>query len=276
MEENKTPNESMSPIPPPPSSDGHQYHDDSYSRSHNFDGDSRYGAKVSLDDSAIPQYSQEYYPSLRTTGSHGSFSRRSLDDSNYIDARMNRLIQSESAIREEMFRECTFRPKIKGLPTAYGPMKEHGTPFITRSEKWAREKEQHKQVKKRLIEQSRVKDCTFKPQISKNSSLAIKEIRGESPPEKANDRLYASYKVMLEEKERKRQFQAVNEERIEELECTFHPILETRENPAFQHVNPKFSMDTSSKKEKEKQNLEEKYYKDFTFTPKVITAFNIY
>lgn len=272
MEENKTPNESMSPIPPPPSGEEHHhYHDDSY-RSH-YEHDSRYGARVSMDDSGLPHYGQEYpyqTQTLKRSGSHGSLSRRSLDDSNFVDARVQKLIQTESAIREEMFRDCTFRPKIKGLPTAYGPMKEFGTPFITRSEKWAREKEQQKQLKKKLVEQSRVKDCTFKPQISRNSALAIKEVRGDSPPEKANDRLYASYKLMLEQKERMREDHAINEERIEELECTFHPILETRENPAYQHVGPKFSQQgVVERKQSERKSLEEKYYKDFTFTPKV-------
>lgn len=224
-----------------------------------------------MDDSGLPHYGQEYpYQTLKRSGSHGSLSRRSLDDSNFVDARVQKLIQTESAIREEMFRDCTFRPKIKGLPTAYGPMKEFGTPFITRSEKWAREKEQQKQLKKKLVEQSRVKDCTFKPQISRNSALAIKEVRGDSPPEKANDRLYASYKLMLEQKERMREDHAINEERIEELECTFHPILETRENPAYQHVGPKFSQQgVVERKQSERKSLEEKYYKDFTFTPKV-------
>ena len=38
----------------------------------------------------------------------------------YTDARSNRMLQNEAMIREEMFRECTFRPKIKELPSTYG------------------------------------------------------------------------------------------------------------------------------------------------------------
>ena len=30
------------------------------------------------------------------------------------------MVQNEALIREEMFRECTFRPRIKELPSAYG------------------------------------------------------------------------------------------------------------------------------------------------------------
>jgi hypothetical protein len=262
MEENKTANESMSPIPPPLSGD-HSY------LSHNYSSDNRYGTKFSMDDSALPQYSQEYYPTLSRTGSHGSFSRHSLDDSNYIDARMQKLIQSEAAIREEMFRECTFRPKIKGLPTTYGPMKEHGTPFIVRSQKWIESTEKNMKKKSKAVEESMLRDCTFRPRINSNSASAIKEIRGDSPSEKANDRLFVSYKIMQEQKERMRKDHIINEERLEELECTFQPILETRENPAFQHVNPKFLLDQTARKLKDKQNLDEKYYKDFTFTPKV-------
>lgn len=38
----------------------------------------------------------------------------------FTDARSNRMVQNEALIREEMFRECTFRPKIKELPSSYG------------------------------------------------------------------------------------------------------------------------------------------------------------
>ena len=49
-----------------------------------------------------------------------------INDSMYVytDARSNRMIQNEAAIREEMFRECTFQPKIKDLPSAYGVGKD--------------------------------------------------------------------------------------------------------------------------------------------------------
>ena len=60
--------------------------------------------------------------------SNNSNNNRYQDNSDsmyvYTDARSNRMIQNEAAIREEMFRECTFQPKIKELPSAYGVGKD--------------------------------------------------------------------------------------------------------------------------------------------------------
>lgn len=284
MEEVKSQqNDSPSPVPPPPFEESN-YPAGSYDHNNSGNYDSRFmshsGTKMSQDDSALsPQYrdTNDSYPSLRRVASHGSFSRRSFDESNYIDARMHKLIQSEAAVREEMFRDCTFHPKIKGLPTVYGPLKEHGTPFVDRVIKWNKEKELEKKKKVALAVESQMKDCTFKPKISKHSSAAIKEIRGESSPDRANGRLYYSHKAMLEAKERTRKEEQDKEERENDIECTFQPVLETRDNPAFQHINPKFKQPhiQESLKEKKKQ-LEEKYYKGFTFTPKVSVVQHAY
>ena len=46
--------------------------------------------------------------------------RYSRNETFFSDARSNRMVQNEALIREEMFRECTFRPRIKELPSAYG------------------------------------------------------------------------------------------------------------------------------------------------------------
>jgi hypothetical protein len=46
--------------------------------------------------------------------------------------RMNRIAHAEVAIRQEMFKECTFRPQIKQLPGSYGTLKDTGTQFLDR------------------------------------------------------------------------------------------------------------------------------------------------
>eukprot|EP01031_Cornospumella_fuschlensis_P048885 gene48885-59860_t len=102
--------------------------------------------KISLDDSALDGYREapESYPSLKRAHSQSNMSRRSFGsyEELFSDPRLQRLQQAEASIRREMFKECTFRPAIKNLPAQYGPLKETGTPFVTRMEKWKKEKEQ--------------------------------------------------------------------------------------------------------------------------------------
>lgn len=107
--------------PPHSAIHGHQHHDQ---------------IKISLDDSALDGYrdAPESYPSLKRAHSQSNVSRRSFGsyDELFSDPRLQRLQQAEASIRREMFKECTFRPAIKNLPAQYGPLKETGTPFVTR------------------------------------------------------------------------------------------------------------------------------------------------
>ena len=50
-----------------------------------------------------------------------------------------------------MFKECTFRPQIKQLPSSYGGMKDNGAPFHTRVTKWSRDKEAEIRKKTALV-----------------------------------------------------------------------------------------------------------------------------
>lgn len=286
MEESKfgsSRDESSSPMPPPPpTADGEDYGAQNIQMQPSS-GSSKHGqtsgARVSLDDSAMYNYrdGSDAYPTLRKVSSpNDSYSRRSFDDSNFFDARMQKLASTETAIREEMFRECTFRPKIKGLPSAYGPLKETGTPFVVRVNNWQRKKEQQQKVKQELIEKSETSVCTFQPKISRNSSLAIKEIRGESP-DKATDRLYSAHKVIVEQREKLREEELMKEEKVIEMECTFHPQLQTRDHPSFQHVQSKFRYSTPNNHGPgSKSALEKRVYNDFTFTPKVQLFYHAY
>ena len=70
-----------------------------------------------------------YYYDVHNSDQSNGYELNSNDDNRYSrygndmffsDARSNRMVQNEALIREEMFRECTFRPRIKELPSAYG------------------------------------------------------------------------------------------------------------------------------------------------------------
>ena len=102
--------------------------------------------------------------------SNSYFTRRSADDSLVADARTNRIAQTEAAIRHEMFKDCTFRPRIKDLPSHYGTTREDEGEFYDRVTKWQKEKDAEGERRHNLAEKSLVEDCTFKPKINRNSS----------------------------------------------------------------------------------------------------------
>ncbi len=234
--------------------------------------------RMSVDDSAIENYRDnhsESYPTLRRVSSQNShFSPKSYDDSYYADARMQKIAQAEADIRNEMFKDCTFRPKIKNLPSAYGPLKENGTPFVTRVMKWQKEKEMDLQNKMQISVKNIDDQCSFQPKINKNSVLAMTEIRGESP-ETANDRLFKSYLTITEQRQKLVEEICMREERQLARECTFKPQLITKGKSPFDHVPSKVHRDLDPHnpflKQKEKMKEEKKNIisKECTFTPKV-------
>ena len=60
-----------------------------------------------------------------------------------------------------MFKECTFRPNIKPLPSSYGAMKDSGTPFHLRVSKWSKEKEAEVRKKMLMMEKNEVAEVIF-------------------------------------------------------------------------------------------------------------------
>jgi len=88
----------------------------------NFSDGSLYHQPMSMDDHYISnnrEYDSEsndhHSPGSRSKGSILSkMVHRSMDDSAVSDLRMSRLAQAEAAMRQEIFKECTFRPQIKG------------------------------------------------------------------------------------------------------------------------------------------------------------------
>jgi hypothetical protein len=230
--------------------------------------------RVSVDDSGLDYHYQSHrggagagdghsehsYPTLRRVSSQNGLSysptatgRQSLDDSSYLlyggtgggDMRMQKIAAAESAIRKEMFKECTFKPKIKSLPTQYGPLKEYGTPFVTRVMKWKKEKEVDLQNKMQVSVKSQEESCSFQPKINKNSVIAMKEIRGSdssSPShETANDRLFKSYLTIADQRQKLVEDVMYREEKRVQQECTFHPQIITKGKSPYEHVQAKFN-----------------------------------
>eukprot|EP00981_Chlorochromonas_danica_P001979 scaffold409_cov167-Ochromonas_danica.AAC.11 len=226
------------------------------------------GIRISMDDSMMDAYRDgpDTYPTLKRANSFSNLSRKSLDDAYYADPRIQRLLQTEATIRQEMFKECTFRPKIKDLPNHYGPLKETGTPFVTRMKKWKETKEHELRMKENLTKKVEEEQCSFKPNINKLSKRAIQELRGSSP-ESAHERLYRSSNVIEENRTKLIEEESMRELRNFETECTFKPQLVTKSNPLFQQVQPKFHRTPSAKKNDTSTLTIQN--KDCTFTPQV-------
>lgn len=70
---------------------------------------------------------------------------------------------SEASIREEMFRDFTFRPTIKPIPEFYGAPAPDPSPFYSRVLKWKKEVSSENELRKVRQEQARMRDCTFQP-----------------------------------------------------------------------------------------------------------------
>mgnify|MGYP003385208266 FL=1 len=93
------------------------------------------------------------------------------EDANVVNARTTRIAQAESAIRQDMFKECTFKPQITKLPRSYGAdgNAKESTPFYQRVMRWQKDKEMEAKRRVEMHRENDVTDCTFKPQINKTS-----------------------------------------------------------------------------------------------------------
>jgi hypothetical protein len=235
-----------------------------YTRFHSGIGMNVSNVRMSVDDSGLDyREHSDMYPSLRKVPSHNS---QSMDDSYYADLRMQKIAQKEATIREELFRECTFRPKIKNLPATYGPLKENGTPFVDRVIKWEREKKAELEHKAKLAKETDV-ECTFKPHINKNSALAAKEIHKDSS-EPVSERLFRSYMLANENRQKLIEQEQQKEQMLADQQCTFKPQLKTKSNPQFQHVQSKVRH-VMNNPNVLKPKIEESPPKECSFKPKV-------
>lgn len=208
-----------------------------------------------------PQSAGRLQSSRSRMGSSGGM-RRSADD-NMLDSRNARVVQYENRLRNEIFKECTFQPQIKALPSSYGAMKEKDTPFLTRVQHWQREKDVAASRRKSVSDRGEMTGCTFKPQINRNSARAARDMRPVDLQESTSERLYRAGGEIAEQKARFLDEERRREMDLEVQDCTFQPELKTN-NRKFQHVTPKF--DRHPVKE---QSAGKHINKDCTFTPKV-------
>lgn len=182
--------------------DMQEYRDDAWESG----GDSRQYRSSSFDDLHGHNHHhyghpQHYHHHNRDSiGSGGS-----VEPGTFIDRRHNRVQQTERVIRNEMYKEFTFKPQIKELPATYGSGKDRDreTPFYQRVTKWQREKEQETSKQRQNFDRMEVADCTFRPRINKNSELAVKELRG-NVNESINDRLYKNGELAAAQREKVR------------------------------------------------------------------------
>ena len=205
---------------------------------------------------------------LRRAYSSPKFTRRSMDDSLVAtDARMNRIANAEAAMRQEIYKECTFRPNIKDLPVHYGAKKDLNVPFHTRVTKWQKEKIVTLETKSKTVENNEKAACTFHPKINRNSDKAVKEIRGPDFVEDASERLYKN--SVLSQQQKAQVMTEIKMKEAEKLqqECTFKPKLVTRNTSVHQSVQSKFTLPTAPKTEGEPSEM-----KNCTFTPKVLSS----
>ena len=133
-----------------------------------------------------------------------------MDDSAVVNSRATRIAQTESAIRQDMFKECTFKPVITKLPRSYGSSSgKENTPFYTRVMRW--QKDRDNDAKRRLDnhKENNKTDCTFNPQINRHSERAAAQNRAQSTKHSsenvnkitANERLYKSTLLAKQHKE---------------------------------------------------------------------------
>jgi len=203
---------------------------------------------------------------------------RSFDDNNsaYMlgdSTRVSRITQAERIIRQEMFKECTFRPTIKSLPSSYGAMKDSGTPFHARVTKWSKDKDADIRKKTMIIEKNEIAECTFRPKISRNSERAIREMRGTGAREDVSDRLYKSSSMYAEQRYRLIEEERVREDSEEKSQCTFQPKLFTKRFNETNSVNAKFARPVSASsvsfKAMQNETIKDHSVKECTFTPQI-------
>ena len=188
----------------------------------------------------------------------------------FSDARSNRMVRHEASIREEMFKECSFKPKIKGLPASYGIGKAETVrdgPFFDRVMRWQNDKEKACMIKKQQVDRSALLDCTFQPRMNPNSERAVKEIRGQSIETNmpSGERLYRNSEAVYMMRARTIEEELRRERSEEDQQCTFQPTLEAEKYP---YVKSKF-LQYRPRPHDPEVIVEQRSLKNCTFTPKI-------
>jgi hypothetical protein len=189
--------------------------------------------------------------------------RNSSGIADTTESRITRIAQTEASIREEMFRDYTFKPNIRPLPTSYGAPKDQDVPFNERVAKWQKERNVEQARRKEIHENSEILDCTFQPRINRASVKAAKEIRGDTA-EPVSERLFKTNEFMQNQRSKFVEEQLRSEQQQEISECTFKPQLATKKK-MFSFVEPKYNKPAAA----DRSTLDDPSLLDCTFTPKI-------
>lgn len=206
----------------------------------------------SISSEAIPNHSQltvntERSPANRPESNGGPvldpFAGRSMNmnDPMVSNARNSRIQQTEEAIRQEMYKECTFRPVINKIPRALA--KDHSS-FYERAMRWQREKEINNKRRLEMHAANSVTDCTFRPQINRHSEKAARELRGQQSKhgaaagdESTNERLYNINETLrLQRQATAEEMKRLEDEKVN-ADTTY--MVFTSNNPKYSHVGSK-------------------------------------
>jgi hypothetical protein len=215
--------------------------------------------------------SKSHSPSYKST----PFSRRSVDDSKLNDYKNHKIALQNDRIQQEIFKECTFTPRVKPLPVSiYGQLKDKDVQFYDRVMRWQREKELESTRRISMTTQTEVDACTFRPKINKNSSRAVRVMRGSgsgsNSQRKSQDtslRLYESNAITQSQRSKFVEEEKFRETKLIEEECTFQPRLLTKRS-VYSHVDPKYDkVKTPTVQELKQREIPPP--KDCTFTPQV-------
>lgn len=187
----------------------------------------------------------------------------SMDDSNLANARTTRIAQAEAAIRQDMFKDCTFKPVITPLPRSYGHGGKENTPFYTRVMRWQKDKEMEAKRRAEMHAANDVTDCTFNPQINRHSEKAAAEHRAQLNKhggaaaavagagsgdannassvsigrETANERLYRSREILEMQKRISAEEHLKAQEQAERNNTEYR--VHGTHNPRYAHIAPR-------------------------------------
>jgi hypothetical protein len=146
-----------------------------------------------------------------------AFVKRSTDNSQIEqNFQTSKLAKERATAHEQMLKECSFAPEIKGLPKSYGPNKTAGTLVYNRLTKWEKTREVDMKQKKIQRAHEEVKNCTFKPLINRH--------RPKQAGEKlTTTRLYEESAMIAHNKARLAEELRAKEIEKQTEECTFKP-----------------------------------------------------
>jgi hypothetical protein len=191
------------------------------------------------------------------------------EDANVVNARTTRIAQAESAIRQDMFKECTFKPQITKLPKSYGAdgNAKDSTPFYQRVMRWQKDKDMEAKRRVEMHRENDVTDCTFKPQINKTSEKVARSgvsktglsitgmpigSEGGAPAggnivnpnrkkataeESANERLFRSGELSEQAKRQALEETIQMQQEKERLDTEYH--IYTTNNAKYHHITPR-------------------------------------